>query len=163
MTAPQEWVVVANEPVLEKRLLEESKEQVHRFKKTPLLPTYLLAIAAGDYLEYKFTQNYRDIPMSVFCRKNLKKEMEESLAFFQEVTIKSMKFFEEFFDIPFQFTKYDSVFCSEYKMGAMEHPGCVTFTDRYLRNKEYHFLVTTIAHEMAHMWVGNYVTLKWWD
>ena len=88
--------------------------------------------------------------------------------FIFEVTTESMKFYENFFKVPYQFTKYDSIFVAEYNWGAMENPGCVTFNDLYVFREEkpiqsYTQLANTIAHEMAHHWFGDYVTMKWWN
>lgn len=88
--------------------------------------------------------------------------------FIFEVTHESMLFYEKYFGVPYQFSKYDSVFCAEYNWGAMENPGCVTFNDLYVFKEQkeatrYTQLANTIAHEMAHHWFGNYVTMRWWN
>ena len=77
-------------------------------------------------------------------------------------------FFEEAFDYPYPFGKYDQLYVPEYNMGAMENAGCVTLRDEYLpRGRQprsfYEFRCSVILHEMAHMWFGDLVTMKWWD
>ncbi|MFL6156098.1 MAG: aminopeptidase N, partial [Marmoricola sp.] len=72
------------------------------------------------------------------------------------------------FDFPYPFGKYDQLYVPEYNMGAMENAGCVTLRDEYLpRSRQprsfYEFRASVITHEMAHMWFGDLVTMKWWD
>jgi len=90
--------------------------------------------------------------------------------FIFEVTYKSCRFYEKFFGVefPFKNKKYDSVFVPEFNWGAMENPGCVTFMDTFVFKDQrpastYTQFANTIAHEMAHMWFGNYVTMTWWN
>ncbi|HEX6247528.1 MAG TPA: aminopeptidase N, partial [Nocardioidaceae bacterium] len=85
-----------------------------------------------------------------------------------EVTKQGFAFFEDAFDYPYPFGKYDQLYVPEYNMGAMENAGCVTFRDEYLpRSRQvrsfYEQRANTILHEMAHMWFGDLVTMKWWD
>ena len=85
-----------------------------------------------------------------------------------ETTKESMKFYENFFGVPYAFSKYDSIFCPEYNWGAMENAGCVTFNDFYVfkdkvESSKMGSFLNTIAHEMAHHWFGNYVTMHWWN
>jgi len=80
----------------------------------------------------------------------------------------SIPIYEKLFGIEFPFKKYDTVFCPEYNYGAMENPGCITFTEKYLFKNEVsrvrrNFRANTITHELAHMWFGNLVTMNWWD
>lgn len=70
--------------------------------------------------------------------------------------------------MPYQFSKYDSIFCHEFASGAMENPGIITFNDTYLYQEAVSIdkmvqLGVTIVHECAHNWFGDYVTMKWWD
>ena len=108
------------------------------------------------------------IPMSLYCIESLYKHMEDLAPFIFEITIESMRFFEEFFGYPFAFNKYDQIFAHEYKWGAMENAGVVTFNDLYIfkekvsTERKLNF-ANTISHELAHHWFGNLVTMKWWD
>ena len=84
-----------------------------------------------------------------------------------DITQRGLDFFHEIFDYPYPFGKYDQAFVPEYNLGAMENPGCVTFTENYVfRSKVtdnmYQRRANTILHEMAHMWFGDLVTMKWW-
>ena len=85
-----------------------------------------------------------------------------------KITKQGFAFFEDAFDYPYPFGKYDQLYVPEYNMGAMENAGCVTLRDEYLpRSRQprsfYEFRANVILHEMAHMWFGDLVTMKWWD
>ena len=85
-----------------------------------------------------------------------------------KLTSQGFAFFEEAFDYPYPFHKYDQLYVPEYNMGAMENAGAVTLRDEYLpRSRQdasfYEFRCSVILHEMAHMWFGDLVTMKWWD
>ena len=85
-----------------------------------------------------------------------------------QITKQGFEFFEDAFDYPYPFGKYDQAYVPEYNMGAMENAGCVTFRDEYLpRSRQVHAFyegrANTMLHEMAHMWFGDLVTMSWWD
>eukprot|EP01017_Pseudomicrothorax_dubius_P017679 TRINITY_DN1985_c0_g1_i3.p1 TRINITY_DN1985_c0_g1~~TRINITY_DN1985_c0_g1_i3.p1 ORF type:complete len:643 (-),score=135.96 TRINITY_DN1985_c0_g1_i3:41-1969(-) len=85
-----------------------------------------------------------------------------------ETLFEGIKFFEDFFKVPFPFSKYDSIFCPEYNVGAMENPGAITFNEslvwREAKTKEQILILgIVVLHELCHMWFGNLVTMKWWD
>ena len=106
--------------------------------------------------------------MSLYCMSSLYNYMVDLAPFIFEITIESLKFFEEFFGVPYSFNKYDQVFAHEYKAGAMENAGIVTFRDQYIFKEKVSTqrmlrLAITISHELSHHWFGNLVTMKWWD
>lgn len=79
-----------------------------------------------------------------------------------------MKFYESFFGHKYQFSKYDHIFCPEYNVGAMENPGAVTMNDIFVYKEEVvpdKILrrANVVCHELAHMWFGDYVTMRWWN
>ncbi len=106
------------------------------------------------------------MPLGIFCRRSLTEHLDADNIF--DCTKKGFAFFEKEFDQPYPFEKYDQIFTPEYNMGAMENAGAVTFTEVYVfRSKVSEAKVErralTILHELAHMWFGNLVTMKWWD
>ena len=179
LAVPNEWVSISNQPVsdeLTKGLSikdylsteENSIYNLRAFSTTPKLSTYLYVVIAGPYLEVKCTNLYRDIQMSCFCRESLFQYVKEQAEQIFDITRESLKFYEKFFDYPYPFEKYDSIFCPEFKFGAMEHPGAVTFNDRYVWREKVTIdrstqRANTIAHECSHHWFGNLVTMKWWN
>ena len=132
------------------------------------MSTYVTALVAGEYHEvtYTYAGKHGDIPLGLFCRQSLVEHLDADAII--EVTEQGFAFFEEAFGYPYPFGKYDQLFVPEYNMGAMENAGCVTFRDEYLpRSRQdrafYEFRAEVILHEMAHMWFGDLVTMRWWD
>ena len=134
------------------------------------LSTYLIAICAGEF--EKVTDTYdagdgRTIELGLYARASLIPHMDSERIFRQ--TKDGFDFYHANFGRTYPFgDKYDQVFCPEYNMGAMEHVGCVTYRDEYIFTSEptpYRLerRNDTILHEMAHMWFGDLVTMRWWD
>ena len=105
--------------------------------------------------------------MRIYARKTLVEYVNDKEMF--AVTQAGVKYYEELFGQKYPFNKYDQVFVAEHNYGAMENVGCVTFNELYLYRgqtpslaKRLRFSITNL-HELAHMWFGNLVTMKWWD
>ncbi len=167
VTAPSHWQVVSNSPTPEPEELGLGKSVWH-FEPTKPMSTYITALVAGEYAVVRDT--YRgdrgDIPLGVFVRESLRPHLDADDIF--EVTKQGFAYFEDAFDMAYPFGKYDQLFVPEYNMGAMENAGCVTFRDEYIyRSRQtraaYQGRANTILHEMAHMWFGDLVTMRWWD
>ncbi|MBA2445117.1 MAG: aminopeptidase N [Nocardioidaceae bacterium] len=167
ITAPAEWQVVSNSPTPMPEPVREGIATWH-FSPTKPISTYITAVVAGEYAVVRDT--YRgmrgDIPLGVFVRESLLDHLDADEIF--EVTKQGFAFFEDAFDMAYPFGKYDQLFVPEYNMGAMENAGCVTFRDDYIfRSRQtraaYEGRANTILHEMAHMWFGDLVTMRWWD
>ena len=143
------------------------------FLPTPRISTYITAVVAGPYqvASEHYTRELADgttleIPLNALCRLSLAEHFDADAVF--DVTKRGLDFFHDKFDYPYPFGKYDQAFVPEYNLGAMENPGCVTFTEEYVfRSKQtdsaYEGRADVILHEMAHMWFGDLVTMKWWD
>ncbi|MCX5125787.1 aminopeptidase N [Streptomyces sp. NBC_00347] len=162
VTAPEGWQVWSNG-------VEESREgQTRRFAETAPISTYITCVVAGPYhyVTDSYTRGDLTIPLGAICRKGLAKHFDADEVFL--VTKQGFDLFHEIFDYPYPFGKYDQAFVPEYNLGAMENPGMVTFREEYIfRGKvtqaSYERRANTILHEMAHMWFGDLVTMKWWD
>jgi aminopeptidase N len=167
VTAPEHWKVISNAPTPTPEPCGEQKA-VWRFPQTKPMSTYITAIVAGEYHEVLDTYEgkHGTIPLGHYCRQSLKDYLDrEELV---KITSQCFEFFEEKFDFPYPFEKYDQLYVPEYNMGAMENAGCVTLRDEYLpRSRQprsfFEFRCSVISHEMAHMWFGDLVTMKWWD
>jgi aminopeptidase N len=167
VTAPEHWKVVSNSPTPDPEALGDGRA-VWRFAPTKRLSTYITAVVAGEYHEVRHTYAgmHGDIPLGHFCRQSLVEHLDvDELV---KVTEQGFQFFESAFGYPYPFGKYDQLYVPEYNMGAMENAGCVTLRDEYLpRSRQdrafYEFRVEVILHEMAHMWFGDLVTMRWWD
>jgi aminopeptidase N len=165
--APAHWVIVSNSPAAE---VSETRDGVRRwtFATTPVMSTYVTAIVAGPYHEVRdeYAGRTGTISLGLFCRTSLAGHLDTDELF--DVTKRGFGFFEGAFGLPYPFTKYDQLFVPEFNAGAMENAGAVTFRDDYVfrsrvTDASYERRAETILHEMAHMWFGDLVTMKWWD
>jgi aminopeptidase N len=134
------------------------------FPPTPVLSTYITAIAAGPY--HVVRDEHDGIPLGVYCRQSLASYLDPGEIF--EVTRQGFDFYHDAFGVRYPFGKYDQLFVPEFKAGAMENAGCVTFVEAYVfrsrvTDSAREARAETILHEMAHMWFGDLVTMRWWD
>jgi aminopeptidase N len=161
---PSEWKILSNDKCVSSK--SSGDLALHTYQVTPLMSTYLFAIVAGPYEEWHDTYNNGEIPLGLYARKSQAKHLEHEEIF--EITKQGFKFYGEFFDYKYPFTKYDQVFAPEFNQGAMENIGLVTFNEHYTFKETPTTYARanradTILHEMAHMWFGNLVTPVWWD
>jgi len=174
VVAPEGWTVVSNAETPSPTPLGEGKAS-WAFPTTERISTYITALVAGEYhaVYDTYESAHGEIRLGHLCRQSVRDhlDVEELL----ELTKQGFGFFEETFDHPYPFgsnnggpRKYDQAYVPEYNMGAMENAGCVTFRDEYLpRSRQTHAFyeqrANTVLHEMAHMWFGDLVTMRWWD
>jgi aminopeptidase N len=134
------------------------------FPPSPLMSTYITAAAAGPY--HVVRSEHDGIPLGIYCRASLAAYLDPDEIF--EVTRQGFDFFHAAFGVRYPFGKYDQIFVPEFKSGAMENAGCVTFLEDYIfrsrvTDSARENRAETILHEMAHMWFGDLVTMRWWD
>jgi len=134
------------------------------FQTTPPLPTYVTAVVAGQY--HVVRERHRDIDLGLYCRRSLADHLDSGELF--EVTKAGFDFFEQAFGYPYPFGKYDQLFIPESNSGAMENAAAITFNDVYIFRSRVTDAARerrgdTILHEMAHMWFGDLVTMRWWN
>lgn len=168
VTAPSYWKVTSNSPTPEPEAVDD-KKSIWRFAPTPRISSYITALIAGPYTEWRdslTSSDGREVPLGVFCRGSLAEYMDADYIF--QKTKEGFEFFEKLFDFPYPFEKYDQLWVPDFNAGAMENAGAVTFTENYvfrsavtdaIRERR----VVTILHELAHMWFGDLVTMKWWN
>jgi aminopeptidase N len=171
VTAPAAWDVYHN--AVHTEVAAEGEARTWAFAPTEPISTYLTCVVAGPYhvVRDHYSRELPDgstleIPLAATCRKSLAPyfDADEILT----VTKQGLDFFHDEFDYPYPFGKYDQCFVPEYNIGAMENPGCVTFREQFVfRSKvteaAYEGRANVILHEMAHMWFGDLVTMRWWD
>jgi aminopeptidase N len=166
--APAEWVVVSNAPAL----LQPDAGEAGRwaFAATPRISPYITAVVGGSYTSVHDRYVREDgsgIDLGIYVRRSLAEHLDADEIV--EVTRQGFAFFERVFGQRYPFgDKYDQLFVPEFSAGAMENPGAVTFTETYVfRSKVTDAIrerrAETILHEMAHMWFGDLVTMRWWD
>jgi len=158
VAAPEDWVVVSNTAP------SSQEEGVWVFPTTPLISTYITAIVTGHYAYWR--DQHGDIPLGLYCRQSLAEYLDTPEIF--EVTKQGLDFFAQRFGHSYPFGKYDQLFVPEFSAGAMENAACVTHSERMVfrsRVTEASRLsrAETILHEMAHMWFGDLVTMRWFN
>ncbi|MHA6795961.1 aminopeptidase N [Pseudonocardia bannensis] len=163
VTAPADWKVVSN-AVIEQTEPAEAGAARHRFATTEIMSTYLVALIAGPYSEWR--DEHDGIPLGLYCRASLAEHMDAERLFTE--TKQGFDFYHRNFGVRYPFGKYDQLFVPEFNAGAMENAGAVTFLEDYVfRSRVTRFLyerrAETVLHEMAHMWFGDLVTMRWWD
>ncbi|MGI8627311.1 MAG: aminopeptidase N, partial [Geodermatophilaceae bacterium] len=163
VTAPQDWEVVSNS------LVDATEDgpggaQIVHFRTTPRISPYITALIAGPY--YKVTDEHDGIPLGLYCRTSLAEFLDPDELF--EVTKQGFDFYHRVFDYRYPFDKYDQLFVPEFNAGAMENAGAVTILEDYVfrsrtTQSAYERRAETVLHELAHMWFGDLVTMRWWD
>ena len=166
VAAPAHWSVLSNEP----GNFRLDGDVAHwSFDTTPVMSSYLFALIAGEYTQVaqgSWATESASVPLSIWARKSMAihVDAEEML----DITRAGFEFYEKQFGVAYPFTKYDQIFVPEFNAGAMENIGAVTITESYIfRSAVPQAMVQrraiTILHELAHMWFGNLVTMRWWD
>ena len=164
---PKHWAVISNYGIESAKDLDGDRKHT-QFATSQVISTYVTAIVAGAYTsvhdEYK---GEKTIPMGIYARKSFFQYVDAENIF--EVTKQGFAYFEKTFGLAYPFGKYDQIAVAEYNWGAMENVGCVTFHEDVLifrskvTERSYISRASTIHHEMAHMWFGDLVTMKWWQ
>lgn len=168
ITAPLDWQIVSNQPTPTPSDNGDGTGTWH-FSATARISSYITALIAGPYRVTQSTLTSLDgrtIPLGIFARQSLAPYIDAENIF--ETTRQGFAFFEAKFGVPYPFEKYDQLFVPEFNAGAMENAGAVTFTETYVfRSKVSQAIrerrVVTILHELAHMWFGDLVTMRWWN
>lgn len=160
VTAPEGWTVLAN------GVTEHLGDGHWKAAPTPLISTYLVAVAAGPW--HSVRTEHAGLPFGLHCRRSLAPHLDADADEILDVTRACYDRYHEKFDEPYPFDSYDQAFVPEFNAGAMENPGLVTFRDEFIyrsavTDTERQTRAMVIAHEMAHMWFGDLVTLRWWD
>ncbi len=162
VTAPEHWEVVSNAPA-DKQPAGAGLAR-WEFADTPRISSYITAIVAGPY--HSAHGEHDGIDLGVYCRRSLAEYLDPDDIL--GLTRAGFDFYQRAFGVRYPFGKYDQLFVPEFNAGAMENAGCVTFLEELVfRSKEtasaYETRANTILHEMAHMWFGDLVTMRWWD
>ena len=160
VTAPRGWEVAGNAAGTE---VDPGR---WTFETTAPMSTYLISLIAGPY--HVRRAEHDGVPVALYCRQALAPHLDKDVDELFEITAASFDRFHELFGVRYPFGKYDQAFVPEFNAGAMENVGLVTLRDEYLfrsavTDAEREMRAETIAHEMAHMWFGDLVTMRWWD
>ena len=160
---PERWSVASNTGGADTTVHDGAA--TWSFADTPPLSTYVPVVNAGPFIELRSTRQGYDL--GLYARRSLAPMLERDAEELFDLTTKGLAFYGKQFAMPFPQQRYDQVFVPEFG-GAMENYGCVTWGDGFLfrgspsyADRETRALV--LLHEMAHMWFGDMVTMRWWD
>ncbi len=142
----------------------EAGFEIVRFGPSPKMSTYLLAFIVGDF-EYLEKKSNRGVIVRVYTTPGKKHQAKFAL----DVTVRTLEFYEKYFDIPYPLNTLDMIAIPDFASGAMENWGAITYRETALLVDEEHSsssnkqrVALVIAHELAHQWFGNLVTMEWW-
>lgn len=160
VTAPADWVVAGNGHA------EQVAAGQWVLATTPPLATYFVTVCAGPYATVE--REYDGIALAVHARASVAQQLAAQAEDILTVTERSFDYYHRLFGIRYPWGDYHQFFVPEFNAGAMENPGCVVFRDQYIfrgtpTRGELLSRASVIAHEMAHQWFGNLVTMRWWD
>jgi len=158
--APGNWTVIGN------GLARPAGDGRWELAATPPIATYLVTLVAGPY--FSISTEHHGVPFGLHARQSLAGHLRRDAAELLAVTRACFDRYREIFAEPYPYDSYDQAFVPELESGAMENPGCVTFRDDFLfpsavTRAERQLRAMVIAHEMAHMWFGDLVTMRWWN
>ncbi|MCD6638708.1 MAG: aminopeptidase N, partial [Nocardioides sp.] len=171
VTAPAHWTVLANGRLASK---DVDGDTAHwRFDPTPPISSYLFFVTGGPYASVTWDEPYDrapggTLPFGWHARKSQERELLRDVEELRRITSACFAHYTSVFDEPYAFADYQQVFTPGLNWGAMEFPGCVAYRDEMLRQGtpsalDRQWMAGTIAHEMAHMWFGDLVTMRWWE
>lgn len=181
----EEWVAIGNGKHLSKHsidspeakcfiarnklgdILRTQSGSLHFFSDSPLQSSYIYGFFIGSYHCFENTDPDSPTPMKLYVRQTMKDEIDPEERF--RVITEGIKFYEDYFEYKFPFEKYDQIYCPEFRIGAMENVGAISFNENFLGKeseltseaKTRHSYVA--LHELSHMWFGDLVTMKWWN
>ncbi len=174
VTAPSDWHVASNGAESGRApLATDPDASTWDFATTKRMSTYITSVLAGPYFRAEDAWSTvlddgtrLEVPLALYCRASLAESFDAPELF--ALTKAGLDFFNRLFDYPYPWGKYEQAFVPEYNLGAMENPGLVTFTEKYVftsraTDAQYEARANTLMHEMAHMWFGDLVTMRWWD
>lgn len=164
LTVPEELTAIANTNPVSEELTGDGRKRVS-FAPTPKMSTYLVAYLVGDfeYLE-------KTTPEGVVVRAYATPGKKHQLGFALDTAVRTLSFYTKYFGIPYPLPKLDMVAVPDFAAGAMENWGAVTYRETALLLDPHKTslphkqrVVEVVAHELAHQWFGNLVTMAWWD
>ncbi|MGH8861143.1 MAG: M1 family metallopeptidase, partial [Jatrophihabitantaceae bacterium] len=160
LTCPPEWTVAGNGPAV------QAAPGRWTLTQTRPVATYMTTLLAGPY--HSVRGEHDGIPLVLHARASLAQYLDRDADALLEHTARCLDEFHRLFGVRYPWGEYHQAFVPDFNAGAMENPGCITFRDQLMfRSRvpdgEVIDRDNTIAHEMAHMWLGDLVTMRWWD
>ncbi len=167
VTAPSHWTVLAN------GRFDRREGDTWFFRTTPRFSSYIFFLCGGPFVSVTWDEPYAQaeggtLPFGWHARRSQEPQLMREIEGLKATTSAAFRHYTSIFDEPYPFDDYQQVFTPGLNWGAMEFPGCVAFRDEYLTPGEPTAMqrigmISVIAHEMAHMWFGDLVTMAWWE
>ncbi len=165
ITTKPEHTVISNTPIEnEKKAASSDRLKTTYFETTPVMSTYLLAFVTGN-VGFKEAKTKSGILVRAYATPDNVAHTDFAL----DTAVKCLDFYEDYFGIAYPLNKCDMIALPDFASGAMENWGCVTYREQCMLVDERHTSLTTkqfaglvVAHELAHQWFGNLVTMEWW-
>ncbi|KMT17902.1 hypothetical protein BVRB_2g034310 isoform B [Beta vulgaris subsp. vulgaris] len=162
LDVPSNLVALSNMPVIEEK--KEGDLKTVYFEESPIMSTYLVAVVVGLF---DFVESHASDGVKVRCYCQVGKSDQGKFAL--EVAVKTLDLYRKYFDVPYALPKLDMIAIPDFAAGAMENYGLVTYRENALLYDEKHSaaankqrVAIVVAHELAHQWFGNLVTMEWW-
>lgn len=167
VTAPSHWTVLAN------GVLKDRDGDTWTFETTPPFSSYLFTLVGGPWVSVTWDEPYAPapggtLPFGWHARASQERELRQYADELKRITSTCFQHYTSIFEPEYPYADYQQVFAPGLNWGAMEFPGCVVYRDQALSKGtptelEREWMASTIAHEMAHMWFGDLVTMRWWE
>ncbi|WP_246855807.1 aminopeptidase N [Nocardioides xinjiangensis] len=171
VTAPSHWTVLANGALASRSTGGTADTWV--FEQTPPFSSYLFTLVGGPWVSVTWDEPYAPapggtLPFGWHARASQERELRRDAEELRRITSACFQHYTTVFEPEYPYADYQQVFAPGLNWGAMEFPGCVVFRDQALvqgtpTELEREWMASVIAHEMAHMWFGDLVTMKWWE
>ncbi|KAF4367053.1 hypothetical protein G4B88_016765 [Cannabis sativa] len=162
LDVPSELVALSNMPVIEEKVNGQVKTV--SYQESPIMSTYLVAVVVGLF---DFVEDHTSDGINVRVYGQVGKANQGKFAL--HVAVKTLELYKEYFAVPYPLPKLDMIAIPDFSAGAMENYGLVTYRETALLYDEQHSaaankqrVATVVAHELAHQWFGNLVTMEWW-
>ncbi|WP_090789311.1 aminopeptidase N [Asanoa ishikariensis] len=164
-TVPAHWKVISNSPVADVETADSGEVKTVHFAQSARMSTYVTALCAGPYHEVRFEHD--GIDLGYFCRATMAQYFDPDDL--NLITTQGFDFYHAQFGVRYPLPKYDQLWVPDFNAGAMENFACVTHAESayvfrsQVTDYEYEQRANTILHELAHMWFGDLVTMRWWN
>lgn len=166
ITTPNEWVAVTNAPCVKQEKTNKNGK-IFIFDETEPISTYLFSFVAGKFKS--ISKTYKDQQITLYHRENDPKKLKDNIEDIFDLQYRSLKWLENYTQINYPFKKFDFIVIPSFQYSGMEHPGAILYRDSKLfleKNgpiREKLDRANLIAHETAHMWFGDLVTMEWFS
>ncbi|NOQ24433.1 MAG: hypothetical protein GQ564_03645 [Bacteroidales bacterium] len=166
ITIPNDWIAITNSPLINQKT-DNNNRRTFIFDESEPISTYLYSFVAGKF--NSVSKTYNDTIITMYHRENDISKLNYNINKLFDLQYSSLKWLEEYTQIDYPFKKLDFIIIPSFQYSGMEHPGAILYRDSklFLENnstvRDKLDRANLIAHETAHMWFGNLVTMEWFS